>query len=72
MDQEKRRKWRALSLAIKAKLESVRSGIATFEEEFLPHIVMPDGRRVIEWVAPQIEAAYQTGKMPLLTGGNER
>lgn len=41
MDQERRRRWRALLLSIKAKLEAVESGIYTFEQEFLGHIV-PD------------------------------
>ena len=37
---ELRRRWRCLLLAIKAKLEIVESGIATFDEEFLAHIVV--------------------------------
>jgi hypothetical protein len=39
---EQRRRWRALLLGIKAKLEYVESGIATFDEEFLAHIVIDD------------------------------
>ena len=66
---ELRRLWRALALVIKAKLEAVESGIATFENEFLAHIVLPGGKTVSEQVGPQIEAAYKTGKpMPLLLG----
>src|SRR5690242_9147945 len=37
VDQETRTRWRALLLVIKAKLEAVESGIATFEDEFLAH-----------------------------------
>jgi hypothetical protein len=48
VDQESRRRWRCLVLAIKAKLEVVESGIATFEEEFLAHIVNPAGQTVYE------------------------
>lgn len=66
MDQEMRRRWRALALVIKAKLEAVATGITTFEEEFLAHIVLPDGGTVGTWMAPQIDAAYSTGKMPAL------
>ena len=33
-EQDCRTRWRALLLSIKAKLETVRSGIATFDEEF--------------------------------------
>ena len=41
-------RWRALFLCIKAKLEAVESGIVLFEDEFLPHFVLPDGRTVAE------------------------
>lgn len=61
---EIRRRWRALNLAIKAKLESVETGIATFEEEFMAHIVMPDGKTVAQHLVPKIEAAYRSGGMP--------
>lgn len=47
---EERRLWRCLLLAIKAKLEIVVSGIATFEEEFLAHIVVGDGRTVYDHI----------------------
>ena len=57
-------RWRALLLAIKAKLESVESGIESFEEAFLPHLVMPDGRRFSSWATPQIQDMRKEGKMP--------
>jgi hypothetical protein len=66
--QLERTRWRCLLLAIKAKLECVHSGISTFEQEFLAHIVMPNGRTVGEEVAPAIEQAYRSGNMPLLLG----
>jgi hypothetical protein len=65
-EQACRQKWRALALAIKAKLEAVESGITCFEDEFMAHIVLPDNRTVAEHVPPGIAAAYQTGKMPPL------
>jgi hypothetical protein len=65
-EQAGRQRWRALALAIKAKLEAVESGIATFEEEFMAHIVLPSGQTVGAWMAPQIESAYQNKKMPPL------
>jgi hypothetical protein len=69
-EQEVRRLWRCLALAIKAKLEVVESGIATFEEEFMAHVMLPNGATVGEWVEPQLEHAYRTGAMPpLLTAG---
>lgn len=61
---EERRLWRALGLAIKAKLEVVQSEIATFEEEFAANIVLPTGETVGQWLMPQIEHAYETGEMP--------
>lgn len=48
VDQENRRRWRCLLLAIKAKLEIVQTGIATFEEEFLAHVVTPNNMTVYE------------------------
>jgi len=63
-EQETRRVWRALALVIKAKLESVDSGITTFQEEFLAHIVLPDGSTVGQWASPQLERAYSSGEMP--------
>ena len=62
--QEERQRWRALLLVIKAKLEAVESGITTFEEEFLAHVVLPDNRTVGEWLLPQVADAYVNGGMP--------
>lgn len=62
-----RSRWRALFLCIKAKLESIESGIETFEDAFLAHIQMPDGHSVSEHVRPRIAAAYAGEPMqPLL------
>lgn len=70
LEQAIRQRWRALALAIKAKLEAVDSGITEFEQEFLAHFVLPDGRTVGEHTIPRIRQAYETGKVPqLLTYG---
>ena len=64
-----RSRWRALALAIKAKMEAVEVGIMTFENEFMAHIVMPDGLTVGDHVRPRIADAYASGKVtPLLEG----
>lgn len=63
---EVRRRWRALLLAVKAKLEAVETGISTFEQEWLAHIVLPDGRTVGESILGQIDQAYKTGQVPRL------
>lgn len=65
---ENRRLWRCLVLTIKAKLECVESGITTLEEEFLAHIVLPNGRTVGKEIRPRIEESYRSGKMPPLLG----
>lgn len=61
-----RQRWRALLLVIKAKLEAVESGITTFEDEFMAHIMMPDGQTVSHHLRPKIAQAYETGSMPPL------
>ena len=63
-EQACRQRWRALNLVIKAKLEAVAAGISEFEDEFLSHIVLPDGSTAGEWLRPQIQKAYATGEMP--------
>lgn len=67
-EQETRRRWRAIVLYVKAKLESVDSEIVSFEEAFMAHIVLPDRRTVAQAMIPQIDAAYSSGKMPPLLG----
>ncbi len=62
--QEARRRWRALCLVIKAKLEAVQSGITTFEQEFYAHILLPGGMTVYESSRIGVDQAYKTGKPP--------
>lgn len=61
-----RQRWRALALAIKAKLEAVETGITMFDQEFLAHIVLPDGSTAGDFMLPQVEHAYLHGDMPKL------
>jgi hypothetical protein len=61
-----RQRWRALTLTIKAKLESVESGIEEFDTAFMGQVVMPSGRTISEELTPMIEKAYATGRMPAL------
>lgn len=63
-ERAERQRWRALLLVLKAKLESVESGIETFERAFLSQIVMPNGETVGDLVLPQIAESYETGRMP--------
>ncbi|MBV9217369.1 MAG: hypothetical protein JO053_14465 [Acidobacteria bacterium] len=68
-EQASRQRWRALNLVVKAKLEAVECGISEFEEEFLAHIILPDGTTVGEQILPHVQKAYIDGKMPRLLLG---
>lgn len=61
---EIRRRWRALALAIKAKLEAVSTGIASFEDEFLAYTVLPDNTTVGDRLRGEIEHAWAIGQAP--------
>ncbi len=63
-EQACRQKWRALALVLKAKLEAVESEITEFDDEFLAHIVLPNGKTTGEFMKPQIKLAYEKNKMP--------
>jgi hypothetical protein len=63
-DQRRRSIWRAILLVIKAKIEAVAQGITTVEQEWLAHVVLPDGQTVAQWIEPQLQIAYEAGAMP--------
>lgn len=68
-EQERRSRWRALTLAIKAKLQSSADGIETVEEAFCAQIVVPGTRgqtTVGELLKPQLDQIYAGGKAGLL------
>lgn len=70
-EQLERSRWRTLHLVVKAKLEAVDAGITSFEEEFLAHTVLPNGRTVFQETQPTIERAYIEGHVrPLLELGS--
>jgi hypothetical protein len=64
--QECRQRWRALLLVIKAKLESVGSGIETLEQAFYANIVMPGGQTIYEATKEGVAVAYRGGKVQAL------
>lgn len=75
VEQGMRQRWRALLLLIKAKLEAIELGVTSLDEEFMGNILLPDGQTVGQYMKPQIEAAYETGKMPPLlpwAGGRKK
>jgi len=67
-DAEQRRSWRALLLLVKAKLEAIAAGITTAEREFMPDLLMDDGRRLEEWALPVLETRH----IPALPEASER
>lgn len=67
--QASRERWRQLHLCIKAKLEAIAQEIETFDEAFLSHVVMPDGRTVGEHTIGEMRAQLEGKPMrPLLAG----
>lgn len=65
IDQEQRRRWRALALVIKAKLEAVSTGITTLEQEFLAHIVTDDGLTVGDHIVPRLKDGPPSARLLL-------
>lgn len=65
-EQAQRQRWRALLLTIKAKLESIESGITDFDSEFLAHLVLPNGETVGENLVPKIQTAIEAKQTPRL------
>src|SRR5260221_5905790 len=71
-DQAVRQRHRALLLVIKAKLEAVDSGIETFDEAFMSHLILPAGQTMGEWYKPQIEDIFSGEMPPLLLSWTSR
>lgn len=65
-EQAHRQRFRALLLVIKARLESIESGIETFDQAFMAHVLLPNGGTVSEWLAPQLSEIRESGQMPPL------
>ena len=67
-DQAVRQRWRALLLLVKALLESIEGGIMTFDEAFLPHLVLEDGSTVYETIGARPERLLNTAQLALGQG----
>jgi hypothetical protein len=63
---EERRRWRALLLVIKAKLEAVASGISTLEEQFLANVVLANGRLLVDELRPRLKELAASANAPSL------
>ena len=64
-EQAVRSRYPAIMLVIKAKLEAISAGISTVENEFMPYVVLGDGKTIGDHVQPAIAAARE-GRPPLL------
>lgn len=60
---EQRRLYRALYWYIKSLLEAWDSGVKTFAEIFLPHVVLPGGKTVIQDLLPKYALALEAGQL---------
>jgi hypothetical protein len=65
-EKEMRRRWRSLTLLVKAKLVAVEDGVATFEEEFLPYILWGNGQTTAEQLSGRIMSIEESGVVPNL------
>lgn len=65
---EHRRRWRALFLIIRAKLEMVMMSDdpGAFDREFMANILLPNNQTVGDAIVPKIIEAYETGNLPKL------
>jgi hypothetical protein len=61
-EQAIRQTWRALLLIVKAKLEAIRAGVATFDEEFYAYTVLPTGNTIYEETSTQVEEMIASGR----------
>lgn len=73
-EQACRSSWRSLRLLVQAMLEAVEAEIVTFEQIFLPFVVLPDGRTVHQAIETEVERAYAIGEpfRPMLELGSGR
>ena len=71
MDQEKRRRWRVLLITVKSMLESVESGLLTFDQAFLSFVVIPGTAQTIgAFLIPKLNALYQGQSLRALLSEN--
>lgn len=69
-DQRRRSLFRALGLVIKAKFESIESGVETFEQAFLANVVTSTGATVYERIKDDIALEYANNTVrPLMLEG---
>jgi hypothetical protein len=65
-EQARKQRWRAMLLAITAKLELIEIGSSTIEQEFMAFVKMPDGISFGDKAIPLLQEMTKTGKVPLI------
>lgn len=71
VEQETRRRWRVLMLTLKAMLESIETGLVTFDQAFLAHMVLPGTARTLgDALIPKLDALYSGTTLPALLAEN--
>lgn len=65
-EKEQRRLWRAFALVIKAQLEAVASGVFSFEDMFLAHIIDPSNGKTFGESGKKILSMYSEESLPPL------
>jgi len=63
---EIRRRWRSLTLWLKAMIVAEEDNVVALKETLLPFIVMPDGKPFHSYALPEITRAIENGSMPKL------
>lgn len=70
-DKERRRLMRVLWWMLKSKFEIVDAGLVVFEEEFMPHLTLGQGRRMWDAFRPELERRIEEGHDLSAGIGNE-
>jgi hypothetical protein len=60
-ERERRRLMRVLWWMLKSKFEIVDAGLVVFEEEFMPHLTLGQGRRMWDAFRPELERRIDEG-----------
>lgn len=60
-EKEQRRLMRLLFWMLKSKFEIIDAGLVVFEEEFMPHLTLGQGRRMWDAFAPELERLIEGG-----------
>lgn len=63
-DQDVRRLWRVLKEVVKMRCVAIEEGVLTFEEAWLAHLVLGDGRTVGHTMLPMLQKAKDRGALP--------